>query len=98
MEAKHMSTSEELRRGELARQLLNSEIYTDAIAQVRQAIIEKWISAPMRDIEGQHELKLMLKLLGDVTGYIENTLQTGKMASIQLEQEQRMTKLRSVGL
>lgn len=90
--------SDELRRGEQARQLLNNELYQDAVAQVRQAIIDKWISAPMRDIEGQHELKLMLKLLGDLTGYIQTTLETGKMAQIQVESERRMTKLKSVGL
>ena len=93
-----MSASEELRRGEQARQLLQNELYQDAISQVRQAIIDKWISAPMRDIEGQHELKLMLKLLGDVTGYIQTTMETGKMAQIQLEGERRMDKLKSVGL
>lgn len=93
-----MSFSDELRRGEQARQLLNNELYQDALAQVKQAIIDKWISAPMRDLEGQHELKLMLKLLGDLTGYIQTTLETGKMAQIQLESERRMTKLKSVGL
>lgn len=90
--------SDELRRGEQARQLLQNEIYQDAIAQVRQAIIDKWISAPMRDIEGQHELKLMLKLLGDVTGYLQTTMETGKMAQIQVESERRMTRLKAVGL
>lgn len=93
-----VSTSDELRRGEQARQLLQNELYQDAVTQVRQAIIDKWISAPMRDIEGQHELKLMLKLLGDLTGYVQTTLETGKMAQIQVESERRMTKLRAVGL
>ena len=93
-----MSLDVELNRAEQARQLLNNEMYVTAVDAVRQAIIDKWITAPMRDIEGQHELKLMLKLLGDVTGYIQTAIETGKMAQIQLEQEQRMTKLRAVGL
>lgn len=93
-----MSTSEELRRGEQARLLLQNEMYVDAVAQVKQAIIDKWMQAPLRDKEGHHELKLMLKLLGDLTGYISTAMETGKMASIQLEQERRMTKLHSVGL
>ena len=61
-----MTIDSELRRGEQARQLLQNELYTDAVSAVRQAIIDKWISAPMRDLEGQHELKLMLKVLGEV--------------------------------
>lgn len=93
-----MSTSEELRRGEQARQLLQNEMYVDAVAQVKQAIIDKWMQAPLRDHEGHHELKLMLKLLGDLTGYIQATMETGKMAQIQVESERRMTKLRAVGL
>lgn len=93
-----MSTSEELRRGEQARQLLQNELYQDAVTQVRQAIIDKWMQAPLRDREGHHELKIMLKLLGDLTGYIQTTMETGKMAQIQVESERRMTKLKSVGL
>lgn len=93
-----MSTSDELRRGEQARQLLQNELYVDAVTQVKQAIIDKWQQAPLRDREGHHELKLMLKLLGDLTGYIQTTMETGKMAQIQLETERRMTKLKSVGL
>ena len=93
-----MSTSEELRRGERARQIVENEIYTDAIAAVKQGIFDKWVSAPLRDREGHHELKLMLKLLGELTGYIQTTMDTGKLAQMQLESERRMTKLRSVGL
>lgn len=93
-----MTPSEELRRGEQARQLLQNEMYVDAVAQVKQAIIDKWQQAPLRDREGHHELKLMLKLLGDLTGYIQTTMETGKMAQIQLESDRRMTKLKSVGL
>ena len=93
-----MSIDNELRRGELARMLLQNEIYVDAVSAVKQAIIDKWSSAPMRDLEGQHELKLMLKVLGDVTGYIETAMQTGQMATIQLEQERKMQRLKSVGL
>lgn len=93
-----MSIDTELRRGEQARQVIENPIYSEAIAAVKQGIFDKWASAPMRDREGHHELKLMLKLLGELTGYIETTMQTGKMASMQLEQERKMTKLRAVGL
>lgn len=93
-----MSLENELQRAEQARQILNNELYQETVAIVRQAIIDKWIAAPMRDREGQHELKLMLKLLGDLAAHIETTMQTGKMAELQLESERRMGKLRAVGL
>jgi hypothetical protein len=93
-----LALNDELRRGEQARQLLQNELYQEAVTQVRQAIIDKWISAPLRDREGQHELKIMLKLLGDVTGYIQTAFETGKLAQIQLEGERRMDKLKEAGL
>lgn len=89
-----MSTDIELRRGEQARQLLANELYVETFALVRQGIIDKWISAPMRDIEGQHELKLMLKLLDDVTGHIKHVLDTGKMSQIQLQSDSRMSRVK----
>lgn len=89
-----MTTSEELRRGEQARQLLQNELYVDSIEQVKQAIIDKWQQAPLRDREGHHELKLMLKLLGELTGYIQTTMETGKMAQIQLDSERKQQLVR----
>jgi len=90
-----MSTDTELRRGEQARQLLANELYVETFALVRQGIIDKWIGAPIRDIEGQHELKLMLKLLDDVTGHIKQTLDTGKMAQIQIQSDKRSSKIKA---
>jgi hypothetical protein len=40
----------------------------------------------------------MDKLLGDIEGYIANIAKTGKMAAIQLEQEQKVEKLRKFGI
>ena len=93
-----MSVSEEIRRGEQARQLIENELYKEAIDKVKQGIIDKWMSAPLRDREGHHELKIMLKLLDELTGYINTTMETGKLARIQLDGDRRMEKLRSVGL
>ena len=93
-----MSVSEDIRRGEQARQLIENEIYKEAIDKVKQGIIDKWMSAPLRDREGHHELKIMLKLLDEVTGYINTTMETGKLSYIQLESDRRMEKLRKVGL
>lgn len=90
--------SDELRRGEQARLLLQNEIYADAIDKVRQGIVDKWVACPIRDREGAHELKLMLKVLDEITGYVKTTMETGKMAQIQLESERRMDKLKAVGI
>lgn len=90
--------SDELRRGEQARLLLENELYSEAVENVRRGIVDKWVSCPIRDREGAHELKLMLKVLDEVTGYIKTTMETGKLAAIQLESERRMDKIKAAGL
>lgn len=82
-----MELSEEQQRGEQARMLLENPIYIETLQAVRNGIIQAWESAPIRDKEGANELKLMLKLLGDVQRNIETVMQTGKMATIQIERE-----------
>ena len=82
-----MELSEELRRGELAASVLDNPIYAESWELVRAGIIAAWENAPIRDKEGQNELKLMLKVLGDVRKTVEQTMQTGKLARIQIEQE-----------
>lgn len=82
-----MELSEEQRRGELAADVLENPLYREAFDSVRAGIIHAWETAPIRDKEGQGELKLMLKLLTDVQRNLETTMQTGKMAKIQIERE-----------
>lgn len=76
----------DIARGEAARRILDDEIYQDAVAQVRQSILDKWAGSPIRDVEGQHELKLMLHLLGSLERTLKNIMETGKLERSKLEQ------------
>jgi ABC-type siderophore export system fused ATPase/permease subunit len=93
-----MNVYEEDSRGRQANELLENSLFREAIDTIRQSLVDKWLSSPVRDIEGQHELRLMAKLLGDIEGYIENVAKTGKMAAIQLEKEQNIERLRKFGV
>lgn len=87
-----MNASDEIQRGIQAQSILDSEIYQESVSAVRQAIISQWEQCPIRDQEGQHELKLMLKLLGDLQANLKTVMETGKLAKVQIERE---TKLKS---
>lgn len=90
--AVQVSPEEELQRGRIAQSLLENEVYIEAIAAVRDGIISKWESCPIRDQEGQHELKLMLKLLNDLQANIKTAMDTGKLAKVQIEREKGMLR------
>lgn len=93
-----MNTHDESVRGHEANQILEHPLFREAIDTMRQAIIDKWRAAPIRDREGMHELKLMDKLLSDLEGYFKHIAETGKMAEIQLEQARKVEKLRKAGI
>lgn len=95
-----MSLDEELRLGVEAQRLLDDPTLTKAFVDVETAIHHRWASSPVRDKDGQYELRLMLKLLGDLRANLEQAVADGKMAANELKiTEQRQSpiqKLRSL--
>lgn len=87
-----MSVEADLDRANRARAIIDNPTYQESFDLVRQAIIEQWEATPIRDRDGAHELKLMLKLLGDTRANLERAIADGKLAAHELE-FRRTTKL-----
>lgn len=88
-----MNVRAEAEKGEKAQRLLDSESWKEAFVATRQAILEKWAASPIRDQEGQHELRLLIKLMDDLEGHIKSVANTGKLAKAQIEEENRAKEL-----
>jgi hypothetical protein len=86
-----MSPDKEIQRGRHAEQLLNDELLKEAFDTVEDAILEKWRQSPVRDLDGQHELRLLLKAVMDVKGYIVEVMNTGKLAAISAEKPSKVS-------
>lgn len=71
-------------RGIKAQRWLEDDVTKEAFESVRKGIIERWEQSPIEDKEGQHELRLMLKLLVDVYSNVQQVAFTGKMAEQEL--------------
>jgi hypothetical protein len=74
----------ELDRGIKAERLLKDPTLNEAFDLVAKAIHERWEQCPIRDRDGAHELKLQLKLLGDVRANLEQAVSDGKLAAMEL--------------
>ena len=74
-------------RAERARQLLDDPLLNEAFSGVRAALIERLESAPIGDVELQHEIALMLQLLKRLRTQIEQHLQDFRV--VEAEQKQR---------
>lgn len=88
-----MSLDTDIQQGDHAERVLSdTSVYFD---MVESAILTAWRKSPVGDEKGQHELRLMLKLLDDVKANMTNAIQSGKLAKIQIEQENMLTKAKN---
>ena len=93
-----MNKYTDIQKAQQAKDLIENEQFKSAFIQIRAGIIEKWRACPIRDHEGQHELKLMDKLLSEIEGYFKSIIETGKMAEIELANEKKVAKLKKAGI
>lgn len=82
----------QMEEGARANSVLESDSYKAAYQAVRNAIIEQWETCPIRDREGAHELKLMLKIHGDIHKHMERAVVEGKFAAEQLKQDRTFSE------
>ena len=59
---------------------------------MREALLERFEECPIRDREGQHEIKLMLKLLSDVRANILSFIDSGKVIESRITMLERAKK------
>lgn len=94
-----MNLGDQVREGAEAKRVLDDPAMTRAFNDVETAITQRWATSPLRDKDGQYELRLMLKLLGDLRANLERAVADGKIAANELRiNEQRKSpiqKLRS---
>ncbi len=80
-----MTLADQVERGQQAAALLKNTMLAEAFDGVAKEIHERWESCPVRDHEGAHELKLMLKLLIDVKSMLELAISDGSAALKEIE-------------
>jgi hypothetical protein len=79
-------------QGSKAKTVLDSEPFQNAYNAVRAAILESWEKCPIRDKDGAHELKLMLKVHTDILGHLKKAVEDGKFAAEELKRDRTFTQ------
>lgn len=70
--------------GDRAQEVLENEAFIAAFEAIEQEVIEQWKNSPARDEEGREKLWQYRMLLQKVRTHIQSTLETGKLARIEL--------------
>ena len=79
-----MEVEKEIQRGQQAKRILEDPIYVEAIQKVSQELDQEWINSPIRDTEGRERIYMMKKMLNVLLVQIKSVLETGKLASKQI--------------
>jgi len=77
-------TLEEIKKGEQAQKVLDSEVYQEAFTHVRNNIIEAMQTSPLSDDVTHNRLVIALQTLNQIQRALTEVMQTGKMAQIQV--------------
>ena len=77
-----MSLQDETRRGDLARQVIENEVYADAYALIEQEITHSWQES--RNPAEREELHRALRSLKKVQAVLQSTMDSGKVAAAQI--------------
>ena len=75
----------EISRAQKAKEILENEVYIEAMQALEDKLIKAWRTSPLRDIEGQHELRLSISIVDAIKSYFNQTFETGKIAQKQLD-------------
>jgi hypothetical protein len=78
-----MDNLQEIRRGDDARQILESPLYKEAIQKVREGLINAMQQSPLGDEKTHNRLVIGLQFLAQVERQLTDVMMTGKMAQIQ---------------
>ncbi|HEY8085440.1 MAG TPA: hypothetical protein VIE69_07540 [Methylophilaceae bacterium] len=79
-----MELETRISRGSRAKEILDSDIYLGAFAEIKQEILEQWEQSPARDEQGREKLYLMLAMLAKVQVALTRVMDTGKLAQVEL--------------
>ena len=80
-----METEKEIQRGQQAKQILEDPIYVEAIQKVSQELDQEWINSPIRDTEGREKIYMMKKMLNVLHVQLKSVMETGKLATKQVD-------------
>lgn len=84
------SLEQRLYDGNRANEILENEVFQQVFSDIELEVIESWTNSPVRDQEGREKLWQYLTLLRKVKARLTTTLETGKLAQMDLQHQQSL--------
>lgn len=76
--------------GNRAKEVLENPAFIAAFDDTEKEVIEQWTTSPARDAEGREKLYTYLMLLRKVKAHLSSSLDTGKLAQMDLDHKKSL--------
>lgn len=87
-----MTLEQRIYNADRAREVLDNEAYQRVFADAKQEITDQWTKSPARDQEGREKLWLMLSLLNKLETMLQASLDSGKLARLELDHQKSLAE------
>lgn len=87
-----MNISERIYNADQAKLVLENEAFQQAFEHIKQELTEQWKNSPARAEADREKLWLMLKLLEKVEICLKSSLDSGKLATKELQYQQSIAE------
>lgn len=88
-----MERLDEVKRGEEAQRLMEHPLFKEAMENVETGILDAMKESGLGDEKAHNKLVIALQIVGQIKKHMKTTMETGKLARIQLEKETLGQKL-----
>ena len=80
----------EIEVGARSKAILEAEAFKDAVKIVQDGIFDEFAKTDPKDLAALQVHRLSLKALADIVRHLQSAMDTGQMASVQVEQERTL--------
>ena len=80
----------EIKRGERAAEVLENELFKEAVTKVREGIIQSMAISPLGDSETHNRLVIAMQLLNQIEKGLKDVITTGRMSAIQTSDKRKL--------
>ncbi|MDE2098904.1 MAG: hypothetical protein KGL39_16745 [Patescibacteria group bacterium] len=89
---------DKIHRGTRAKEVLENEVFIESFEAIEKELIESWKNSPARDEDGREKIWSYLCLLQKVKTHLQSTLETGKLAELELLHKQTLVERAKDGI
>jgi len=78
---------EEMDRGSKAAEILRNPVFDETFNILQKRFIQAWLDTPVENVDDRERLYVSVHVLQEVYDQIEDVMQTGAMASKELDEQ-----------